>query len=402
VTSASWLTGVHGTPSLLFPARAGHRYLAASPQALLSPRVFFPISSAHLRDSQNQGDYILVAPQAFMAAAQPLLERRQDQGLSTLAVSLEEIASSFGGGEASADAIHDFLSFAFHSWRRPSPRYVLLLGDSNYDPRHFLSTSPPSPLPFLLQRTSYLWTPSDPALVAVNGDDLLPDLAIGRLPASTPDQAQSLVAKLLDWEAQGNSLDGPAALVADVPGDAGDFEADLRDVEASFLQGRPTTELFLAQIGDASSTRARILDSMNSGLALISYAGHGGGAVWSSQGILDSWDAASLLAQPQQPFMVTLDCLNGYFIDRVSDSLAEAFLKAQGRGSIAAFSPSGLSLDGPAHLFHRALMQELTTGQHARVGDALLAAQKTYAQTGAFPELLSVYHLFGDPAMRIR
>ena len=402
VTSASWLTGVHGTPSLLFPARAGHRYLAASPQALLSPRVFFPISSAHLRDSQNQGDYILVAPQAFMAAAQPLLERRQDQGLSTLAVSLEEIASSFGGGEASADAIHDFLSFAFHSWRRPSPRYVLLLGDSNYDPRHFLSTSPPSPLPFLLQRTSYLWTPSDPALVAVNGDDLLPDLAIGRLPASTPDQAQSLVAKLLDWEAQGNSLDGPAALVADVPGDAGDFEADLRDVEASFLQGRPTTELFLAQIGDASSTRARILDSMNSGLALISYAGHGGGAVWSSQGILDSWDAASLLAQPQQPFMVTLDCLNGYFIDRVSDSLAEAFLKAQGRGSIAAFSPSGLSLDGPAHLFHRALMQEITGGQQPRLGDAILAAQKTYARTGAFPELLSVYHLFGDPAMRIR
>ena len=31
-----------------------------------------------------------------------------------------------------------------------------------------------------------------------------------------------------------------------------------------------------------------------------------------------------------------------------------------------------------------------------------LAAQKAYAETGALPELLSIYHLLGDPATRIR
>ena len=44
------------------------------------------------------------------------------------------------------------------------------------------STSQPSPTPFLLHNTSYLWTVSDPLLAAVNGDDPLPDLALGRLP----------------------------------------------------------------------------------------------------------------------------------------------------------------------------------------------------------------------------
>jgi hypothetical protein len=97
-----------------------------------------------------------------------------------------------------------------------------------------------------------------------------------------------------------------------------------------------------------------------------------------------------------------MNCLNGYFITPYYESLAEAFLKAEGRGTIAAFSPSGLSLDGPAHLFHRAVMQEVTSGQHQRLGDALLAAQKDYATTGAMPELLSVYHLFGDPALKVR
>ena len=31
----------------------------------------------------------------------------------------------------------------------------------------------------------------------------------------------------------------------------------------------------------------------------------------------------------------------------------------------------------------------------------MLAAQQAYAQTGLMPELLSVYHLLGDPAMRL-
>ena len=41
-------------------------------------------------------------------------------------------------------------------------------------------------------------------------------------------------------------------------------------------------------------------------------------------------------------------------------------------------------------------------GQHQRLGDALTAAQKAYAQTGMMPELVGVYHRLGDPAMKIR
>ncbi|HYN01795.1 MAG TPA: C25 family cysteine peptidase [Vicinamibacteria bacterium] len=399
---ASWLTGYEAGPSLRFRAEAGHRYLAVSPEALLAPRVFFPEPSARLRSTQNQADYVLVAPRAFLDAAQPLLDRRHSQGLTTFAASLEEIASSFGGGQPSAQAIRGFLSFAYHQWRRPSPRYVLLLGDANHDPRRFNPASQPSPMPFLLQKTSYIWTASDPALAALNGDDLLPDLAIGRLPATTLDQAQTMVAKILDWEAQGQNLDGKAALVADNPDLAGDFEADARDIESSFLAGRDTTEVFLGQLPNRDVARAQILDAFNQGLSLISYVGHGGGAVWAGENILNSSDPAALLAQPRQPFMLTMNCLNGYFIAPFYESLAEGFLKAQGKGTIAAFSPSGLSLDAPAHLYHRAVMQEITSGRHQRLGDAILAAQKTYAQSGAFPELLSLYHLFGDPAMRVR
>jgi hypothetical protein len=33
------------------------------------------------------------------------------------------------------------------------------------------------------------------------------------------------------------------------------------------------------------------------------------------------------------------------------------------------------------------------------LGDAVLAAQQGYAETGAFPERLAIYHPFGDPAL---
>jgi hypothetical protein len=118
--------------------------------------------------------------------------------------------------------------------------------------------------------------------------------------------------------------------------------------------------------------------------------------------VLNTWDVPSLRMQSRQPLLLTMNCLNGYFVAPNLDSLSEALVKAEGRGAGAALSPSGLSLDGPAHEYHRALVAELVSGRHQRLGDAILAAQRDYAETGLLPELLTVYHLLGDPAMKLR
>jgi hypothetical protein len=394
-----WVTGFHTTSgSVRFQAEAGHRYLVVSAEGLLSPRIGrVPLST--LKDGTNQADYLVIGPREFLEAAQPLLERRRSQGLVSRAVSFEEIASEFGRGQPSAEAIRSFLAYAYHSWQQPSPRYVLLLGDATYDPRRFLATSWASPLPALWMKTSYLWTASDPALAAVNGDDVLPDLSIGRLPATSREQAEALVSKLLAWEDSGQGLGGNAVLVADNPDVAGDFEADVEDIRASYLSGRTTTTLKVREMG--SATRPAILDSFDEGASLVSYVGHGGTAVWASENVWNSWDTPSLQAQSRQPLVLTMNCLNGYFVAPNFDALSEALLKAEGRGAIAAISPSGLSLDGPAHQYHRAVTAEITSGRHERLGDAILAAQAIYARSGLMPELLAVYQLLGDPATRI-
>ena len=55
----------------------------------------------------------------------------------------------------------------------------------------------------------------------------------------------------------------------------------------------------------------------------MSYVGHGGAAVWASENVLNSWDAALLQAQSRQPVLLTMNCLNGYFVAPNFDSMSE-------------------------------------------------------------------------------
>ena len=97
-----------------------------------------------------------------------------------------------------------------------------------------------------------------------------------------------------------------------------------------------------------------------------------------------------------------MNCLNGYFHFPFFDALSEKLVNADAAGAIAALSPTGMSLNEPAHQFHRFVLDEILSGRHARLGDAIRNAQARYAQTGTLPELLRIYHLFGDPALLIR
>jgi hypothetical protein len=47
-------------------------------------------------------------------------------------------------------------------------------------------------------------------------------------------------------------------------------------------------------------------------------------------------------------------------------------------------------------------LAEVLHGGHDRLGDAILAAQAEFADVGWFLELLSIYHLLGDPALALR
>src|SRR3990172_2041212 len=240
-----WLSGAESLEGgLRFQAEAGRRYLVADSQALHHPEVREPLTSL-LKRTTYGAHYLVIGPESLLEASWPLLELRRSQGLSSFAVSMEQIYSEFGHGETRPEAVRDFLEHAYHHWGTP-PRYVLLLGDGTFDFKDYLGwgvTNQVPPFPF---RSSYLWTASDPAYASVNGDDSLPDIAIGRLPAANLDEARGMVEKIVAYETAGHGLDGRAVLIADRPDPAaGDFVANAEELASTLLSGRDVTKIYL-------------------------------------------------------------------------------------------------------------------------------------------------------------
>jgi hypothetical protein len=177
--------------------------------------------------------------------------------------------------------------------------------------------------------------------------------------------------------------------------------ADADELASGVLSGETIQKIYLTELG-TGATRSAIMEAFDQGASLMSYMGHGAIHLWANENLLNIWQVPSLSPQSQQPILLTMNCLNGYFHFPYFNSLSEELLKAERKGVIAAFSPTGLSLNDPAHLFHKALLDQIVNGSHQRLGDAVLAGQAAYADTGAFPELLSIYHLLGDPALALR
>jgi len=374
-------------------------------------RPVFP-TAPDLRSTANQADWLLVAPRDFLDEAQPLVEHRQTQGLGTFAVAIEDVYDAFGHGEPDPQALRDFLVYAYHHWAPPSLRYVLLLGDATFDPRDYLP-SPynevdyiPAPMTIAdLADNPFMWTASDPLYAAVNGTDTIPDIAIGRLPVSSGAEAALAVQKTLDFENAERLSLLHAVLVADDPDAGGDFEANAHAI-ASLLLSRPVEKIFLTEYGVGGPTNTAVMNAFNSGASLMSYIGHGAIRLWANtpERILRSADVGLLRPQPRQPLLLTWTCMTGYFIYPYSDSLTEQLVLADQRGAIAAFSPSSESMDDAAHVFHRAIVSRLESRAFDRLGDLILAAEADYidAPLPALPELLTTYHLFGDPALKVR
>jgi hypothetical protein len=203
------------------------------------------------------------------------------------------------------------------------------------------------------------------------------------------------------WESSGNNLQGRTILVADNPDRGGDFVADAENLAATILSNKKLERIYLSKLG-TTATRDKIRQAFDEGASLMSYIGHGAIHLWADENILSIFDMETLAPQAEQPLLLTMNCLNGYFHFPFFDALSETLVKAEGKGAIAAFAPSGFSLNEAAHVYHQKVLEALFQGDHERLGDAVMSAQAAYAKTGAFPELLSIFHLFGDPGMKLR
>jgi len=344
--------------------------------------------------SRSGYDMVIISYKDYLENMNPLKTLRESQGLSVALVDVEDIYDEFNFGSKSPQAIKDFLSHARKYWRK-KPRFVLLVGDASYDPRNYLGFGDFDLLPTKLVDTVYLETASDDWFVDMNNDGL-PDIAIGRLPVHSVDEALKVVSKITGYEQSGPLNE--ALLVADRV-EANDFNFERATLEVGSLLP-PTIgirEIFRSSFRSDAEAKAELLSSIDQGPLLVNYTGHGSLGIWRGN-ILTTDDAGSLINGHRLPFFVNMTCLNGFFHAPYADSLSEALLKASQGGAVAVWTSSGLTMPDVQSIMNKELIRLLFNGGSLRLGEAVMRAKSSVGDQ----DVRRTWILFGDPTTRLR
>jgi hypothetical protein len=298
----------------------------------------------------------------------------------------------FSAGVFEARAIRELVR---HAAGRTRLRYLLLIGDDTYDPRDFLGVGNLSHLPSL-----YGWdgvfgrVPSETETVDVDGDGR-PDVAVGRLPVRTPEEAAAVVDKIAR---QGLRAANEHLIAVDESrGSDISFRGE-GDRLALRLAGSDVT---LADVGAQGVAAARdtLLEGLGRGPVTTSYFGHGGEDVWSDQGLLRSADAAALEGSGGETVLFTWTCETQWFVSE-RRTIGEELLLVPNGGSLASVGPVGISDPALQANLSRRVYDHFLAGKP--LGEAVRRAKAEALRED--PGLAPVVHgfaLLGDPAFSL-
>jgi hypothetical protein len=381
------------------PAAPDVLYLTLTTSALSTPLSIIGDMSSNLKQGKNRADYLIITSTELKDAAQSLVNYRQRQGLNSMVVDIEDIMDEFNYGLYDPEAIRDFLSFAYHNWRK-APRYVVLAGEGTFDYKNNQGYDD-NIVPALLVSTPYGLFASDNRYADVDGYDGVPDMAIGRLPVMTSEELKAVIEKIMAYERASGNWTKNILMVADNPDDGGDFPSN-SDVIADILPSAYTTEKIYLSEYTISEARQQLINGINNGALLLNYIGHAGMTSLANEGVLLSSDMASLVNGTKLPVVTAMTCLAGRFATPGFDSLGEQLVLNQAGGSIATWAPTGLSLNRLAVILDEEFFHAVFSDKTKILGDAVLKALEGYAFSDNAPYILDIYTLLGDPALRMR
>nr|AIF20818.1 hypothetical protein [uncultured marine group II/III euryarchaeote KM3_94_C01] len=363
--------------------------------------------------NQNPGvDHLVIGPEEFRSAAQPLIDHRG----SSRFIALAEIYNEFSGGNADPTAIRRFLQWTQEEWSDPKPYFVLLLGDTDYDYRNITGESL-SKVPTIITG-AFNNRAIDDRLAAINGR--IPDLAIGRFPSKTVNEVDDFVEKIIEYET--NPILGlwrqRVTLVADdaarpEPDHGGGIEDAKNHTTASNEIADQITlrveinKLYMVEypeVSDASSygvikpdATAALMETLSEGTAIINYIGHGSAHQWAQEKLLvqDRGDINQMNTEMKLPIWVAGTCSWGHFDFLDVESFAEELIRQPMEGAAAIITTSRAIGIGSNEFYIKEIFRAFFPSQDITT-EPIGVVLQSVKDGGTGGEL---FHLFGDPAM---
>ena len=382
-------------------------YVAVDNLGFLAPPSLQLVDGSDWGDPDHQADYLIVSYRPFIEALEPLIERKRSQGLSVSVVPVDEVYNEFGSGVVTPDAIIKFVQQAYNEWRSPAPVYLLLVGDSSLDPRDIFDTGTQNYLPSEITEMNFFGeSVSDDGFVRVDGDDFLPDMLVGRLPAQSIEDLEVMVDKTLSYESEMTDLEWNKRVLVVADDDSEVFEELSESLVGLLPNGFEADSVYLSQSRGGTATR-EIFQKINEGRVMVNYTGHGSRSTWGIGDIggimFENADAAALSNQDALSVVTVANCLNGFFVARAAKPcLAEIFLRNSGGGAVAVWAPTSLGFPSGHRLLVRNLYETVFVQDELELGAAILVAKlSTLTNADFFKDQVKSYTYFGDPSLQL-
>ena len=395
-------------------------FIAADVSTIQSPLSISQYTPTDL-DPVGGADWVAVAYGDFMTTTQTLATHRQQAlygGLKTHVADVQDVINQYGHGLPIPQAINDYLLHGLMTWTTP-PSYALMVGDATTNPRQLvllpiveggdpsLENGDPDLVPTHLLFIDRFQgqIPSDTEFALLLGDDLLPDIGIGRLPAQSTTELGYMVDKIIQFEL--NQLT-PAdwmehlIFVADNDDNGGNFCDENQEVGDLLPDNFAQTYLCLATDDktETNALRDKMYETIDiTGTLILNYRGHGSIDQWASPAITKYNHVGRWQNMGEPVMLLSADCLDGYFSLPGTTGLGESFLSIENAGTAAHWSSSGLGYSFEHTVLHRGFYQALFDHNITKLGDMITYSKIEYLNGGYDSSEARAFTLLGDPAM---
>jgi hypothetical protein len=380
------------------------------------------ISNQDLLAQDPKLQLIIITSPPLRAAAEKLaIFKSNIQKIPTQTVTTAQIYHEFSGGKQDVSAIRNYLK-ALAS--RTTLRYVLILGDASIDYKG------KSAVASTLEKNSYVPTyqslESTQPLISYSSDDYFGiidsqagdwentqpnlQLAIGRIPAKNPIEANMFIQKLIDYQSKPSPATRRPYRFSWVADD-GDFSIHMQDAEdfSAYMQAgkfafdyqKTYLDQFPMEVSNgqytSSAAKKQVLSLFTQDADFIHFIGHGSESGWTDEKILTNNDIIGLKNSQHLPILLTATCQFGRFDDPNQLSGGEIALLSPQGGSIALISTTRPVFQSSNYIFGKAFYKYVSANMKSsnyRLGD-LFRDTKNDSKTGVINRNIS---LLGDPS----
>lgn len=326
--------------------------------------------------------YLAIANPFFVDEIQPLIDRHYSAGLKAFLVDTNTAGKT-------AEKIKNYITKFY--WSNRNLEYVLLVGDIADVPWY----------------TGWGVTGSDYWYGCICGNDLYPELAVGRITATTEDEVIQQVNKILKYEndpAPGDWVE-KALLIAHKQGAPGKYEGCKEDIRT---RSYADPFIFDTLYGSTGATNTDVNNKINAGVGIVDYRGHGSTTCWTgwTTAYPDSYctqDAHALANDNMTPVIFSIACWNAHLSANI-ECLAEAFMKND-EAAVAFLGASEPSYTVANHEFDKQLFDAIGNEGVYSIGwvsnYANVKLIENYGANHPFMKNVKMYLWLGDPALEI-